>query len=172
MGFVYEDYLGDEGFSRFSEISDAFDFGPHLVPASFPRSFVDAYVASLETYEDDCDYFVAVFPHGSRVFWLESIDDPAHIHSQNAILSESIYADEGSAILPPGFYSFGSAVDKSHHWQIMVCLDEKSPQYEEIHLWRRAYDPLGEGDNTEPMGFVAKDLADFLKNLGPRANFF
>ena len=168
MSFKYEDYDGDEGIQRFAEIAIDFDFGPHLPKASFPDDFVAAYVSQFDDAGDEDEYFLSYYPDGPLIVMLETIDTPRHIHSQNYILSESQYAERGSVILPPGHYSFGSGVDDRGHLQLMVNLREDDPDRGKIYTWRRAYDPIGEGDNAEPPGVCADSLAQFLKRLAPR----
>lgn len=51
--------------------------------------------------------------------------------------------------------------------QLMVNLDDTSADYGKIYTWRRAHDALGQGDNTEPLGFVADTLQEFLDGLAP-----
>ena len=167
MSFKYEEYDGDEGILRFSEISKNFDFGPHLPAASFTDDFVTAYINQFEIGDEDDEFFLAHYPDGPKILMLETIDSPRYIHSQNYILSESQYADPGSIILPPGHYSFGSAVDDDDHFQLMVNLKADDPDLGKIYVWRRAYNALGEGDNTEPMGFCADNLAQFLAGMAP-----
>lgn len=170
MGFIYDDYSGEEGILRFAEIAGDFDFGPHLPRAAFPRDFVEAYVTQFDGASDDDEYFLARFDNGVQVMMLESIEDPAHIHSQNAILAESVYAEAGAVILPPGYVTFGTALEDAR-WQLMVCVDQGSSDYGRITVWKRAHDALGEGDNTQAMGFVAPNLRSFLDQLGPRSAF-
>ena len=170
MSFKYEDYNSVDGIKRFGEIAQDFDFGPNLPRASFPESFVRAYVNQFEGVEDD-DYdnvfFKIFFPDFELVAMLESIDTPRYIHSQNCILAESIYAEKDSQIMPPGLYSFGTCLDDRGHIQLMVNLDSKSEKCGQIFAWRRAHDALGTGDNTTAVGFVAHSFKEFLDSLGP-----
>ena len=171
-GFAYDSYSGEDGARRFAEIARGFDFGPHLPRADFPPDFVAAYVHYFTEEEDwTRTHFLARYPNGSEVVMLDSIDDPAHIHSQNAILSESIYADPGAVILPPGWVSFGQAADSRGYLQLLVNLDPASEFHGRINVWRRSHDPLGEGDNTQAMGEVAQSLQDFLDGLAPEDAF-
>lgn len=48
MEFEYEDYADTDGIFRFAEITKNFNFGPHLAAASFPDSFITAYVGQFD----------------------------------------------------------------------------------------------------------------------------
>ena len=164
----YSNFTGRQGALKFPELAVGFDFGRNLPRADFPKDFVDAYIYYFTPnpdWDDERDCFLAHYPSGPAIIYFEAIDDPAHIRSQNAILADSIYAEPGSQILPHGFYSFGTAFDDRGYLHLMVCLEPDCERYGHIYVWRRAHDPLGEGDNTEPMGFVARSLREFIDGL-------
>lgn len=169
MDFKYEDYADTDGILRFAEIAKNFNFGPHLAAASFPDSFIAAYVGQFDDEGGDADeYFIVQYPDGQQIVMLEGIDSPRYIHSQNRILAESAYAEDGTVIMPVGYYSFGTGVDARGHLQLMVNLEDTSADYGKIYAWRRAHDALGQGDNAEPLGFVADNLQGFLDGLAPQ----
>ena len=164
MSLAYQDYTSAEGIRRFPEIASDFDFGRSLPRASFPASFVEAYLNQFSE-EDDEEFFTAKYPSGEKKLMLDGIFDPAHIHSQNAIVAESSYAPPGSQILPTSHYAFADAWDDQSQHLLLVNLDQNHADYGKIYAWHLAHDPLGTGDNTNGVGYVANDLREFLDNL-------
>ncbi|WP_227267657.1 hypothetical protein [Roseobacter weihaiensis] len=167
MPFKYEDYTNDEGIRRFGEISTNFDFGPKLSPATFPDDFVDSYVHHLEMFSEDVEdlFFVARYPDGPIVLWFNGMDDPAHIHSLNVSVAESLYAPEGSQIFPEGYYVVGEAYDADSQHMLLVDLRQDGGAYGSIHACQRSHDPWGEGDNIRGLAPLAADLGTFLQSL-------
>lgn len=148
--------------------SSDYYFGPHLPKASFPESFSKYYASmSDESFDVDRDAFVANFESGKEVLFVESIHNPYHIYFFNWSLSESMYAEKVSVIIPKGFYVFGDAINDRNYqrYNLLVCLKKDSDDYGKIYAWYRAYDPIGEGDNSHGVGYVAPDLQSFVEGL-------
>lgn len=164
MSPAYSDYCGVEGVRRFAEIASDFDFGRFLPRASFPEAFVEAYLDQFSE-GDAGEFFTARYPSGDRRLMLDGIFDPAHIHSQNAIVAGSSYAPPGSRILPPSHYAFADAWDDRSRHLLLVNLDRGQAEYGWVHAWHLAHDPLGTGDNTSGLGHVANGLREFLDGL-------
>ncbi|WP_227267660.1 hypothetical protein [Roseobacter weihaiensis] len=164
--FPYEDYAGDDGIRRFSDIAKNFDFGKRLGRARFPESFIQPYVISIDMdVPDDPEYVLARYDDGNVILMISSILSPDHIHSTNAIVAESLYAPAGSIILPPGHYIFGDAYSDVGQHMLLVDLREDGGAYGSIHAWQRGHDPLGEGDNARGTAYLAPDLRSFLESL-------
>ena len=150
--FLDARYSGREGWTRFGEIAGDFDFGRRLPRAAFPPEFVESYVGLAAgepvDYDNDRVYFVANLSSGPTICLYGGFFTPDFIQSQNAIIAESMYAEEGAVIMPPRHYAIGEVHDDWGELRIMICLDEASDHHGHLFLWRLAHDPLGTGDNT------------------------
>ncbi len=94
----------------------------------------------------------------------DGLETPYGIRMQNGIVAESIYADAGATILPKRYYIIGRCYDEDE-CRLLIDLRPGQPAYGSLHVWRLAYDPLGEGDNTRPIGRAAPSLRDFFAGL-------
>ncbi len=166
-------FSGIDGFAKMPLVAKDFPFGRKLGTATFPADFVRTYAAiskeSIANFDYDRTYFLARFQSHSEVCWYDGLFAPQMIESQNAIISESIYADPGSVIMPPGFYAIGSAYGQIDEMRMMICLDQASADYGKIHVWYLAHDALGTGDNTRGLAHVADSLEAFFAGLQPEA---
>lgn len=162
----------DQAFSRMSEVAERFHFGPRLGEATFPPAFVDTYKAyAPETVDWDGDktWFKAEYPDTSRVTMFDGLETPYGMRMQNGIVSESAYARNGAMILPKGHYIIGRCYDEDE-CRLLIDLRAGQPGYGSLYVWRLAYDPLGEGDNTRPLGRAASSLEQFLGSLTAEEN--
>lgn len=169
MAELDDSYDGLPGFARLASVAKDFDFGRALPRATFPAEFVKTY--SLIANGDPVDWdnnrihFLARFIDHTEIAMYDGLFSPQTMQSQNAIIAESIYADPGAVIMPPGFYAIGSAYGKADEMRLMVNLDGTSADYGKIFVWHLAHDALGTGDNTRGLGFVADNLHSFFANL-------
>lgn len=157
----------DQAFSRMSEISQRSHFGPRLSEARFPTEFVNVYqVYGPETvdWNRDKTWFKAEYPDKSRATMFDGLETPYGIRMQNGIVAESVYADAKAIILPKGYYIIGRCYDEDE-CRLLIDLRAEQPGYGSLHVWRLAHDPLGEGDNTRPIGRAAPSLREFLAGL-------
>ena len=166
-----DSFSGLAGFAKLPLVARDFPFGRVLPKATFPADFVRTYAAitaeSLADFDYDQTYFLARFQTHTEVCWYDGLFAPQMIESQNAIIAESIYADAGAVIMPPGFYAIGSAYGKIDEMRMMICLDQASPDYGKIFVWYLAHDALGTGDNTRGLAHVADSLDAFFNGLQP-----
>jgi hypothetical protein len=171
--YLDERYAGREGWRRFVEIAGDFDFGRNLPRAAFPAAFVASLVALAERepvdFDSDRTYFVVDFSGRRTVCMYDGFFTPDFIRSQNGIIAESMYAEQGAVIMPPGHYAVGSAYDDRGELRIMICLDQASKQYGHLFLWRLAHDALGTGDNTGGLAFVSTSMEQLYSMLAARA---
>jgi hypothetical protein len=162
-------FSGLPGFAKMPLVAKDFPFGRVLGTATFPADFVRYYASisaeSLADFDYDKTYFLAKFQSHSEVCWYDGLFAPQMIESQNAIISESIYADPGAVIMPPGFYAIGSAYGHIDEMRMMINLDPAAPEYGKIFVWYLAHDALGTGDNTRGLAHVADNLEAFFANL-------
>jgi hypothetical protein len=172
MADLDDSYDGLAGFAKLAQVAKDFDFGRSLPAATFPASFVQFYVvlAHGEPVDWDADkrYFLATFDDHVEICMYEGLFSPQMIQSQNALIAESIYAEAGSLIMPPGYYAIGSAYNDLGEMRLMVNLQADQPDYGKIFIWNLAWDPLGTGDNTRGIGLVAAELQAFYANLQPK----
>ena len=110
---------------------------------------------------------MATFPHGQASLFLDTIYSPYDIYFLNWSISESIYASQGSIILPPNRYAFGDAVNDidTQRYRLLVNLNGQDSDYGKIYAWYLLYDPLGEGDNKRGLGYVTDNLETFVEEL-------
>ena len=69
----------DQAFSRMSEVSEGFHFGPHLGEATFPTGLVDVYqVYRPKTVDWDRDktWFMAEYPNKSQATMFDGLETP------------------------------------------------------------------------------------------------
>jgi hypothetical protein len=160
------------GFAKLPQIAKDFDFGRVLPKASFPEAFVTYYASLARGEPVDWDneriYFLARFDDHVEVCMYDGLFSPQRIQTQNAIIAESIYADAGAVIMPPGFYAIGGAYNDLGEMRLMINLVADSPDYGKIFVWNLAWDALGTGDNTRGIGRVADTLQSFIEGLQPR----
>lgn len=155
-----------EGVESLSSVRTDFYFGDALPRASFPAAFAEQFDAvSDDSFDDDREHFLAHFSEGTIVCYFETIFDVPGIRMQNGIIAESAYAPEGAIIMPSGYYAFGSAHGPENEMRLLVNLAEGTGNYGKIYVWYLAHDPLGEGDNTRGLGFVANSLNGFIAAL-------
>jgi hypothetical protein len=160
------------GFAKLPLVAKGFDFGSVLPPADFPPDFV-AYYASLARgepvdWDNDRIFFLARFDDHVEVCMYDGLFSPQRIQTQNAIMSQSSYADPGAIIMPPGYYAIGGAYNDLGEMRLMIDLRPSSPDCGKIYVWNLAWDALGTGDNTRGLGFVADTLQAFIEGLQPR----
>ncbi len=160
------------GFAKMPSVAKNFYFGTALPRANFPADFV-AYYARLAQgepvdWEGDCIYFVAPFSNEVLVCMYDGLFSPQSIQTQNAIISQSIYADSGSVILPPHHYAIGRCYSEREQ-RILIDLNEASTTYGHLFAWHLAHDPLGIGDNCGGLAHVANSVRIFIENLQTQA---
>ncbi|MBL3563346.1 hypothetical protein, partial [Rhodovulum sulfidophilum] len=170
MSNPYEDVRGED----FARIAKGFDFqSPHLGKVDFPDQFVADYVAQIvrgeSQDESEIDYSVARLGAQYEVIMYWGLLGPGYIYSINRILDESLYAEKGSIILPPGLYVFGECYGDRGIVYLTVNLDQGSGDYGKIFFWRKAHDALGTGDNTDPPAFAADTLGAYFAGLKTEA---
>jgi hypothetical protein len=164
-------FSGLPGFAKMPLVAKDFPMGRVLGTATFPPEFVQTYAAIAKgeraNYADEVIFFLAKFQSHSEVCWYDGLFAPDMIEAQNAIISESIYADPGAIIMPPGFYAIGSAYGHIDEMRMMINLDPAAPEYGKIFVWYLAHDALGTGDNTRGLAHVADSLEAFFAGLQP-----
>ncbi|MBL3560144.1 hypothetical protein [Rhodovulum sulfidophilum] len=170
MSNPYEDVKGKD----FASIAKGFDFNsPHLGKVDFPDQFVTDYVAEIlhgpDRLETEIGYSVARFASGPVICDPAMLLGPRHIYSINRILDESLYAEEGSIILPPGHYVFAECYEDRGKVYLTINLDHGSGDYGKIFFWRKAHDALVTGDNTDPPAFAADTLGAYFAGLKTEA---
>lgn len=147
--------------------TEPFDFGRALPAARFPQSFVDFYTGphghKIEL-EEEANWFLANIGNGPEKFMFDGLFAPDGLTSQNSIISESIYAADGSIILPPDHYAIGGAYGV-FEMRLLINLDETSPNYGKIFLWTLSPDQIGTETNTRGIAPVADDIASFFAKL-------
>lgn len=152
----------------FATIAKDFDFNSaRLGKVDFPDDFVKDYIA-LFTRDDDIlqsDKGYAPVSLGAGPLGVTDIFSPGDIFVINNLLNESIYAEEGAVILPPGLYAVAELQDAIGRVYLMINLDAVSADYGGMFLWRKAHDALGTGDNAQPPVKVAGNLGEFLDSL-------
>lgn len=79
----------------------------------------------------------------------------------NKILDESLYAEKGSIIIPPGFYVVCECYDALGMVYLTANLARDSADYGKMFFWRKAHDAVGTGDNASPPIFAADSLGDY-----------
>jgi hypothetical protein len=157
-----DSYAGLPGFARLRDVAVNFPFGRHLPHATFPPDFVKTYV-SLAAHDPvnwnaNATYFIAQFQHGPLLCMYDGLFAPQMTCSQNSIIAESNYAEAGATIMPPGYYTIGSAYDDAGELRIIIRLAQERSDYGKIYVWRLAWNALGTEDNTGGLGFVAGSL--------------
>ncbi len=152
----------------FAEIAKGFDFrSPRLGVVDFPDGFVRDYVRIFENSaaldETDALYSPPTLGHGIIMF--DNIFGPGDIFSINKILDESLYAETGSIIIPPGFYVVAECYDSIGKVYLAVNLDKEGADHGKMFFWRKVHDALGTGDNTNPPAFAANNLGAYFAGL-------
>lgn len=169
MADLDDSFDGLQGFAKLPAVAKDFDFGKSLPAATFPPAFVASYAAIAQGEPVDWDnnriHFLARFDDHVEVCMYDGFFSPQRIRTQNAIIAESIYADPGAIIMPPGFYAIGSAYGHVDEMRMMINLDPAAPEYGQIYVWYLAHDALGTGDNTRGLAHVADSLETFFANL-------
>lgn len=100
----------------------------------------------------------------------DNILGPGQIFMANKILHESLYAEEGSTIIPPGFYVVCECYDALGMVYLTVNLAKDSADYGKVFFWRKAHDTIGTGDNANPPVFAANSLGDYFAGLMTEAD--
>jgi hypothetical protein len=156
------------GFAKMPSVAKNFYFGTALPRANFPADFV-AYYAQLSQgepvdWDRDRIYFLAPFASEIVVCMYDGFFSPQSIQTQNAIISQSIYADSGSVILPLHHYAIGRSYSQREQ-RILIDLNEASATYGHLFAWHLAHDPLGTGDNCGGLAHIATSLQAFFEGL-------
>jgi hypothetical protein len=156
------------GFAKMPSVAHNFYFGSALPRANFPADFV-AYYAKFSQgepvdWEGDGIYFLAPFSNEEMVCMYDGLFSPQSIQTQNALISQSIYADSGSVILPLHHYAIGRCYSQREQ-RILIDLNEASATYGHLFTWHLAHDPLGTGDNCVGLAHVANNLQAFIEGL-------
>jgi hypothetical protein len=169
MADLDDSFDGLTGFAKLAAVAKDFDFGSNLPAATFPSAFVTSYAAIARGEPVDWDnnriYFLAHFDDHVEICMYDGLFSPQRIQTQNRIIAESIYADPGATIMPPGFYAIGSAYGQVDEMRMMINLDPSAPEYGKIYVWYLAHDALGTGDNTRGLAHVADSLEAFFNGL-------
>jgi hypothetical protein len=172
MADLDDSFDGLTGFAKLPQVAKDFDFGRALPPATFPPAFVASYAALARgeptDWENERIYFLAQFDDHVEICMYDGFFSPQRIQTQNRIIAESIYADAGSVIMPPGYYAVGSAYNDLGEMRLMVNLVPDSPDFGKLFVWNLAWDALGTGDNTRGVGRVADTIDAFFAALQPR----
>jgi hypothetical protein len=172
MADLDDSFDGLPGFAKLPAVAKDFDFGKSLPAASFPPAFVASYAALARGEPVDWDsertYFLARFDDHVEICMYDGLFSPQRIQTQNRIIAESIYADPGATIMPPGYYAIGGAYNDLGEMRLMINLQADGPDYGKISVWNLAWDPLGTGDNTRGIGHVADTLDAFFAGLQQR----
>jgi hypothetical protein len=173
MADLDDSFDGLEGFAKLGLVAKDFDFGTALPRATFPASFVASYAGLANgepvDWENERTYFLAQFDDHVEICMYDGFFSPQRIQTQNALISQSIYADAGSVIMPPGYYAIGSAYNDLGEMRLMLNLVPDSPDYGKLFIWNLAWDALGTGDNTRGIGRVADTLEAFFAGLQVRS---
>ncbi|MBL3560142.1 hypothetical protein [Rhodovulum sulfidophilum] len=156
------------------DFAKGFDFNSlHLGKVDFPDQFVADYVTEFldgpDRLETEIGYSVARFASGPVICDPAMLLGPADIYWINRILDESLYAEKGAIILPPGYYVVAECYDDSGTVYLTINLDQGGGDYGKIFFWRKAHDALGTGDNTDPPTFAADTLGAYFAGLKTEA---
>jgi hypothetical protein len=156
--------------SRFPEVAKGFDFqSKTLGVVDFPDEFVADCLSESRLSQAGLvnhDLFSVVdFADGPVICTRASLLGIEFIHAINKIIEESMYAEPGSTIQPPGLYVIAESYDHRGIVFLMINLVGGTPDYGKLYHWRKAHDAFGTGDNANPPVYAADRLSDYFAGL-------
>ncbi|MEM6532394.1 MAG: hypothetical protein AAF654_07210 [Myxococcota bacterium] len=141
------------------------DFGGKVGNVFLPKDYAELMTKlGPVTFEDEDNACMATYEDGRQIVVVEYLSEFSSVVLGTRRLYESMFHDD--FLVPPGFIYFASGETQD----IVMNVDAKSADFGKVYARPRTQDPLGQGDNTQGLGWIADSFTGFMNDLTEEDN--